>query len=64
VVSKSAIVESLAERNVDLGESAAEVYVSRLRRKLSGSAVVIDTVRGFGYRLHVPVSPAAGGARS
>ncbi|MCH8178293.1 MAG: response regulator transcription factor [Proteobacteria bacterium] len=51
LVSKRVIVEALAERNLDVGDGAAEVYVSRLRRKLQGSTVQIETVRGFGYRL-------------
>ncbi len=53
VVSKPAIIEALAERNIELGDSAAELYVSRLRRKLAGTPVAIETVRGFGYRLVV-----------
>jgi DNA-binding response OmpR family regulator len=62
VVPKSAIVETLAERNLELGDTAAEVYVSRLRRKLSGMPLVIDTVRGFGYRLQV-VEPGQAGSQ-
>ena len=51
LVSKRLLVEALAERNLDMGDSAVEVYISRLRRKLSGSGLSIQTVRGFGYRL-------------
>jgi two-component system response regulator TctD len=51
LVSKRALVDALAERNLDVGDSAAEVYVSRLRRKLAGSGVEIRTLRGFGYLL-------------
>lgn len=58
LVSKRVIVEALAERNLEVGDSAAEVYVSRLRRKLTGSDVAIETARGFGYRL-VLQEPAA-----
>lgn len=54
VVSKGAIIETLAERNIELGETAAELYVSRLRRKLAGTPLLIETVRGFGYRLVTP----------
>lgn len=54
VVPKSAIIEALAERNMELGEAAAELYVSRLRRKLADTPIAIETVRGFGYRLVVP----------
>ncbi len=51
LVSKRLLIEALAERNVDMGDSAVEVYISRLRRKLAGSGLGIQTVRGFGYRL-------------
>lgn len=43
------LTDALAERNIDLGESAADIYVSRLRRKLEGSGASICTMRGFGY---------------
>jgi DNA-binding response OmpR family regulator len=51
LVARRFIVEVLAERNVELGDSAIDVYISRLRRKLAGSGASIVTVRGFGYRL-------------
>jgi len=51
LVPKRIIVDALAEKNIDVGDSAVEVYVSRLRRKLGTGVVQIDTVRGFGYRL-------------
>lgn len=51
LVPKRIIIDTLAERNIEVGDSAAEVYVSRLRRKLGAGAVQIETVRGFGYRL-------------
>jgi DNA-binding response OmpR family regulator len=51
LVAKRVLVDALAERNLEVGDSAVEVYISRLRRKLSNSDVTIHTVRGFGYRL-------------
>ncbi len=48
---KRALVEALAERNLELNDSAAELYISRLRRKLAGSDLEIRTLRGFGYLL-------------
>lgn len=53
LVPKRAIVNALAERNLEIGESAAELYISRLRRKLAGSGMTIQTVRGFGYMLKI-----------
>jgi len=49
------LIDALAERNLNLADSAAEVYVSRLRRKLAGSSATIRTLRGFGYVLEVGV---------
>lgn len=54
---KRVLVEALAESNLELNDSAAELYISRLRRKLAGSNVAIQTLRGFGYML---VTTAAG----
>jgi two-component system response regulator TctD len=53
LVAKRVLIEALAERNEEVGDSAAEVYVSRLRRKLAGSGTSIRTLRGFGYRLAI-----------
>jgi len=50
---KHALTEALAERNLEVGDSAAELYVSRLRRKLANSGVSIRTMRGFGYVLEL-----------
>lgn len=49
LVPKRTLIDALAERNLEMGDSATEVYVSRLRRKLEGSGTVIRTLRGFGY---------------
>ena len=51
LVPKRALIDALAERNLEVGDSVAEVYVSRLRRKLVGSGTLIRTLRGFGYQL-------------
>ena len=51
LVPKRALIDALAERNLEVGDSAAEVYISRLRRKLVGSGTAIRTLRGFGYQL-------------
>jgi two-component system response regulator TctD len=53
------LIDALAERNLNLADSAAEVYVSRLRRKLAGSSATIRTLRGFGYVLEVGVEKDA-----
>ena len=48
---KRVLIEALAERNLEINDSAAELYISRLRRRLLGSSLSIQTVRGFGYKL-------------
>jgi DNA-binding response OmpR family regulator len=51
LVPKRVLSDALAERNLDVGDAAVEVYVSRLRRKLAGTGTAIRTLRGFGYLL-------------
>jgi DNA-binding response OmpR family regulator len=51
LVPKRVLIDALAERNLEVNDNAAEIYVSRLRRKLSGSGTAIRTMRGFGYLL-------------
>ena len=58
VLSKREILDAVWDYDFDGDPNIVEVYVRRLRRKLDdpGSARVIETVRGVGYRL------AAGGS--
>lgn len=51
IVSKEAIIQSVAGWGDELSPNAIEVYVSRLRSKLEPAGVRIRTVRGFGYML-------------
>lgn len=51
VFSKSQLLDKLFGLAEDASENAIEVYVGRLRRKIQDSGVVIETVRGLGYRL-------------
>lgn len=37
--------------DADVGLNAIELYIARLRKKLSGSGVRIETQRGLGYRI-------------
>lgn len=62
LVPKRVLIDALAERNLEVGDSAVEVYVSRLRRKLAGSGTVIRTMRGFGYLLALEDTAPADGA--
>ncbi|MEP2704076.1 MAG: response regulator transcription factor [Roseibium sp.] len=40
-------------QDTDVSMNALELYVARLRKKLSGSAITIETQRGLGYKLDV-----------
>jgi len=60
LVAKRALVDALSERNLDLNDTAVELYVSRLRKKLEGTGTVIRTLRGVGYQLAIAAAgPAA-----
>ena len=51
VFSKSQLLDKLFGLAEDASENAIEVYIGRLRRKIQHSGVIIETVRGLGYRL-------------
>ena len=51
IFSKSHLMDRLFSYDEDVSENAIEVYVGRLRKKLEGGNVQIETVRGLGYRL-------------
>ena len=55
LVSKERLQQAIAGFDQALTPNAVEVYISRVRAKLS-SAVVIRTVRGLGYRLDEPAA--------
>lgn len=50
IVSKERLLQEVANPEHDITPNAVEVHVSRLRAKL-GTAAVIRTLRGLGYRL-------------
>jgi two-component system response regulator TctD len=51
VFSKAHLADRLFSFTEDASDNAIEVYVGRLRKKLEGSRVIIETLRGVGYRL-------------
>lgn len=51
VVGKHDILRGVWDTNYTGDDNVVEVYVGYLRRKLGGGSEVIETVRGFGYRL-------------
>ena len=50
-VSKVALAERLCTDDAVLSHDALEVYVHRLRRRLTGSGAAIHTLRGLGYMI-------------
>lgn len=59
VVTKQQIIDSLSDNNVDFSDNAVEVYIYRLRKRLEGTDLLIQTVRGFGYALEVSSTATA-----
>ena len=51
VISKRALSDKLSGFDEALGGNALEAFISRLRKKLSGSGASIRTLRGLGYVL-------------
>ncbi|WEK48513.1 MAG: response regulator transcription factor [Candidatus Kaistia colombiensis] len=60
VVSRTELIEHLYDQDFDRDSNTIEVFVGRLRKKVSGD--LIETVRGLGYRVVTPGSGSAGGA--
>jgi two-component system response regulator TctD len=54
IFSKGQLCDRLFSAADAVSDNAIEVYVGRLRKKLEGSTVLIETVRGVGYRLTTP----------
>ncbi len=54
VVSKTELLDHVWDASVDTAPNVVEVYVGYLRRKIGRD--VLETVRGAGYRLAVPVA--------
>jgi len=51
VVNKRALSDKLSSFDEALGDNALEAFISRLRKKLTGSGAGIRTLRGLGYVL-------------
>ncbi|MCX5576883.1 response regulator transcription factor [Kaistia terrae] len=60
VVSRTELIEHLYDQDFDRDSNTIEVFVGRLRKKVSGD--LIETVRGLGYRIVSPGTASAGGA--
>ena len=56
VVSRTELIEHLYDQDFDRDSNTIEVFVGRLRKKVS--ADLIETVRGLGYRIVEPGNAA------
>ena len=56
VVSKSHLLDRIYGVGSETNDSVIEVYISRLRKRLSGHGVRINVHRGLGYSLWLPPS--------
>jgi two-component system, OmpR family, response regulator len=54
VVSKASIQDHLCTWGEELTDSAIELYIHRVRKKIDMAGLMIRTVRGFGYMLQAP----------
>jgi two-component system OmpR family response regulator len=52
VVSRSELIDHLYDQDFDRDSNTIEVFIGRLRKKLSVDA--IETIRGLGYRMQAP----------
>ena len=52
-VTKSRIVSTMSSWESDFSPNAVEIYIMKLRRKLAGRGVGIETIRGVGYALQL-----------
>lgn len=57
VISRTELTEHIYDQDFDRDSNTIEVFVGRLRRKLSVN--IIETVRGMGYRVNPPDQPAS-----
>ncbi|MDG4648141.1 response regulator transcription factor [Roseibacterium sp. SDUM158017] len=51
ILSKGQLMDRLFSHDTYVTENAIEVYVGRLRRRIEGMGLRIETVRGLGYRM-------------
>jgi len=56
ILSKAHLMDRLFSYDAAVTENAIEVYVGRLRRRIEGVGLRIETVRGLGYRIETGAS--------
>lgn len=53
IMSKSHLMDRLFSQEAEVTENAIEVHVGRLRKRIEGMGLRIETLRGLGYRLEI-----------
>ncbi|WP_316014217.1 response regulator transcription factor [Roseobacter sp. HKCCA0434] len=53
ILSKPQLMDRLFSYDAEVTENAIEVCVGRLRRRIAGTGLSIETVRGLGYRMEI-----------
>jgi DNA-binding response OmpR family regulator len=57
VVTRPDLLRDVFGYDFEPGTNLVDVHVAHIRRKIAGSGVTIETVRGFGYRLRTSAEP-------
>ena len=60
VQARAHLLETVWEAAPDIQTRTVDMHVQRLRAKLGAAGDMIETVRGFGYRIVPPAARAAG----
>ena len=58
VLSRSHLLRTVWDAAPDIQTRTVDMHVQRLRAKLGAAGDLVETVRGFGYRLRAPAAPA------
>lgn len=59
VQARALLLETVWEAAPDIQTRTVDMHVQRLRTKLGKAGALIETVRGFGYRMNAPARPGA-----
>jgi len=60
VQARTHLLQTVWEAAPDIQTRTVDMHVQRLRSKLGAAGALIETVRGFGYRLDAPASSGSG----
>ena len=61
IVSKQQIIDKLCESDSEMSAGAIEIHIHRIRKKIEGAAIMLRTLRGFGYMLEAEAAAGTSG---